>query len=90
MWMVPVRVSINKLYLVLKQIMAGLVGMLRNSGGLGRASRISLPCSLILSRIDLPVSLLTTHYCLAGSTLSLVRSNKCRFGFEDGANASLL
>ena len=32
---VPVRVSINKLYLVPKRIMAGLVGMLRNGGGLG-------------------------------------------------------
>ena len=31
---VPVRVSINKLYLVPKQIMAGLVGVLRNGGGL--------------------------------------------------------
>ena len=32
---VPVRVSINKLYLVPKRIMAGLVGVLRNGGGLG-------------------------------------------------------
>ena len=32
---VPVRVSINKLYLVPKQVMAGLVGVLRNCGGLG-------------------------------------------------------
>ena len=31
---VPVRVSINKLYLVPKQVMAGLVGVLRNGGGL--------------------------------------------------------
>ena len=32
---VPVRVSINKLYLVPKRIMAGLVSVLRNGGGLG-------------------------------------------------------
>ena len=32
---VPVWVSINKLYLVPKRIMAGLVGVLRNGGGLG-------------------------------------------------------
>ena len=32
---VPVRVLINKLYLVPKWIMAGLVGVLRNGGGLG-------------------------------------------------------
>ena len=32
---VPVRVSINKLYLVPKRILAGLVGVLRNGGGLG-------------------------------------------------------
>ena len=32
---VPVRVSINKLYLVPKWIMAGLVGLFRNGGGLG-------------------------------------------------------
>ena len=32
---VPVRVSINKLYIVPKRIMAGLVGALRNGGGLG-------------------------------------------------------
>ena len=32
---VPVRVSINNLYLVPKRIMAGLVGVLRNGGGLG-------------------------------------------------------
>ena len=32
---VPMRVSINKLYLVPKRIMAGLVGVLRNGGGLG-------------------------------------------------------
>ena len=32
---VPVRVSINKLYLVPKRIMAGLVGVLRNGGDLG-------------------------------------------------------
>ena len=32
---VAVRVSVNKLYLVLKRVMAGLVGMLRNGGGLG-------------------------------------------------------
>ena len=38
----PVRVSINKLYFVPKRIMTGLVGMLRNGGGLGRTSHISL------------------------------------------------
>ena len=32
---VPVRVSINKFYLIPKQVMAGLVGVLRNGGGLG-------------------------------------------------------
>ena len=32
---VPVRVSINKLYLVPKRVMAGLVGVLRNGEGLG-------------------------------------------------------
>ena len=32
---VPVRVLINKLYLVPKRVMAGLVGVLRNGGGLG-------------------------------------------------------
>ena len=53
---VPVRVSINKLYLVPKRVMAGLVGMLRNGAVWVRASRISLSCSLILSCIDLPVS----------------------------------
>ena len=46
---VPVRVSINKLYLVPKRTMAGLMGVLRNGGGFGTASRISLSCSLILS-----------------------------------------
>ena len=32
---VTVRVSINKLYLVPKRVMADLVGVLRNGGGLG-------------------------------------------------------
>ena len=32
---VPVRVSVNKLYLVPKRVVAGLVGVLRNGGGLG-------------------------------------------------------
>ena len=32
---VPVRVLINKVYLVPKRIMASLVGVLRNGGGLG-------------------------------------------------------
>ena len=32
---VPVRVSINKLFLVPKRIMAGLAGVIRNGGGLG-------------------------------------------------------
>ena len=32
---VPVRVSINKLYLIPKRVMAGLVGVLRNGGGMG-------------------------------------------------------
>ena len=32
---VPVRVSINKLYLVPKRVVAGLVDVLRNGGGLG-------------------------------------------------------
>ena len=32
---VPVKVSINKLYLVPKRIMVGLVGVLRNGRGLG-------------------------------------------------------
>ena len=32
---VPVRLSINKLYLVPKRVVAGLVGVLRNGGGLG-------------------------------------------------------
>ena len=32
---VPVRVSINKLYLVPQGVVAGLVGVLRNGGGLG-------------------------------------------------------
>ena len=32
---VPVRISINKLYLVPKRIMAGLLGVLRNGGDLG-------------------------------------------------------
>ena len=31
----PVTVSINKLYLVPKRVKAGLVGVLRNGGGLG-------------------------------------------------------
>ena len=53
---VPVRVSINKLYLVPNRIMAGLVCVLRKAEGWVRASRISLLCSLILSCIDLPVT----------------------------------
>ena len=32
---VPVRVSINKLYLVPKRVVAGLIGVLRNGRGLG-------------------------------------------------------
>ena len=44
---VPVRISINKLDLILDRIVAGLVGVFRNGGGLGPASRISLSCSLI-------------------------------------------
>jgi len=32
---VPVCVSISKLYLVLKRVVAGLIGVLRNGGGLG-------------------------------------------------------
>ena len=32
---VPVKVSINKLYLIPKRVMAGFVGVLRNGGGLG-------------------------------------------------------
>ena len=42
---VPVRVSINKLYLVPKQILAGLVGMLRNGGGVG-AGKLYIPVVL--------------------------------------------
>ena len=53
---VPVRVSVNKLNLVPNWILAGLVGLFRNGGGLGTASRISLSCFLILSCIYLPVS----------------------------------
>ena len=54
---VPVRVSINKLYLVPQRVMAGLVGVLRETAEVWvRASRISLSWSLILSCIDLPVS----------------------------------
>ena len=60
---VPVRVSINKLYLVPrpaclvpKRIMAGLVGVLRNGGGLGTGESY-IPVVLFDSLgIDLPVS----------------------------------
>ena len=48
---VPVRVSINKLYLDPKWIMAGLVGVLRNSRGLGTGESY-FPAVLF----DLPVS----------------------------------
>ena len=40
---VPVRSSINKLYLVPKRIMAGLVGVLRHGRGLGYG-RVVYPC----------------------------------------------
>ena len=39
---VPVRVSINELYLVRKRVVAGLVGVLRNGGGLG-AGELYIP-----------------------------------------------
>ena len=51
---VPVRVSINKLYLVPKRVVAGLGrAQKRRRSGCGR---VVYPCSLILSCIDLPVS----------------------------------
>ena len=43
---VPVRVSINKLYLVPKRVVAGLVGVLRNGGGLG-CGRVVYPCRVL-------------------------------------------
>ena len=52
---VPVRVSINKLYLVPKRVMAGLVGVLRNGGGLGTGETY-IP--VVHRCIDLPVSLI--------------------------------
>ena len=55
---VPVRVSINKLYLVPKRIMAGLVGVLRNGGGLFTGESY-IPVVLfdsLIPCIDLPVS----------------------------------
>ena len=53
---VPVRISINKLYLVPKRIMAGLAGVLRNGGVLGTGESYIPVLLLILSCIDLPVS----------------------------------
>ena len=49
---VPARISINTLDLVQNQIVAGLMGMVRNGGGLGTGDS----WYLILSCIDLPVS----------------------------------
>ena len=45
----PVRISINKVDLVPDRIVAGLVGVFRNTEVWEWASRISLSCSLILS-----------------------------------------
>ena len=54
---VPVRVWINKLYLVPKRVVAALLWACSETAGVWvRASRVSLSCSLILSCIDLPVS----------------------------------
>ena len=57
---VPVRVSINKFYLVPKQIMVGLIGVLRNIGGLGTGESY-IPVVLFDSPLlDLPVFLTLT------------------------------
>ena len=53
---VVIRVTINKLYFVPEWLVSGVVGMFWNCGGLGTTSRMSRPCSLILSCIGLPVS----------------------------------
>ena len=63
-----VRVSINILRLVPKQIMAGPVGVLRNGGGLGTCESY-IPVVLF-------DSLMYRSPCLAGSTVSLGRT-KC-------------
>ena len=47
---VPVRVSINKLYLVPKRVVAGLVGVLRNGGGLG-AGESYLSVSAVIANL---------------------------------------
>jgi len=46
---VPVWVSINKLYLVAKRVLAGLIGTLRNGGGLGTGESYIPVMLLILS-----------------------------------------
>ena len=49
---VPVRISINKLYLVPKRVMAGLVGVLRNGGGLGTGeSYIPVELSAVIANL---------------------------------------
>ena len=56
---IPMRISINKLDLVSDRIVTGHVGVFRNGGGLGtNESHIPVLCSLILSCIGLPVSLM--------------------------------
>ena len=68
---VPVRVSINKLYLVPKRIMAGLVGVLRNGGGLG-TSESYIPVVLF-------DSLLHRSPCFPDVDFDLTSLNCCNF-----------
>ena len=98
---VPVRVSINKYYLVPKRIMAGLVGVLRDARGLGTGESY-IPVVLVDSLMhsspcfpdDVDLRAFTrnpvNHAILFNRIDVVLRSHqipKFRFGFEDGANA---
>ena len=54
---VPMRITINKLYFVPKQVVSGVLLACSETGEVWvRVSRMSRSCSLILSCIGLPVS----------------------------------
>ena len=53
---VPMRITINKLYLISKRVVSGVVGVLCNGGGLGTGESDVSVILFILSCIGLPVS----------------------------------
>ena len=100
---VSVRVSINKLYLVTKRIMVSLVGVLRNSGGLGTGESY-IPVVLFDSLLhgspcfpDVDFAVLTgnpvNHAILFSQIDGVLKSHQvwpeCRVRFEDSANVLL-